>query len=217
MKKNSLKKLVIIGGGGYAKVVISIIKKIETYNIVGYTDLQDQGEILGIPYLGNDDKFISEYHKYNVKDVFLGIGQLQDSNIKRRIVDKYRSERFNFPYIISPSAIISDDVKIGEGSIIRDGAIVSCSTRIGNFSIIGTSVNINHDSIIGDYCNIAIGSIIGVNVIIFDQVFIGMGSTVINKIKISNNIFVGAGSLVTRDCFKQGVYYGRPAKIIRDS
>tara|TARA_B100002052_G_C15881865_1_gene599696 strand:+ start:2921 stop:3562 length:642 start_codon:yes stop_codon:yes gene_type:complete len=208
--------IAVIGGGGYAKVIISIVKQIEEYNLIGYTDLNDQGEILGTPYLGNDDKFIGESNQFGVNEIVLGVGQLQDSTIKQKIVSRFKENGFRFPKIISPTATVGEGVIIGEGTIIRDGAIISCSTKIGNFSIIGTSVNINHDSIIGDYCNISIGSTLGVNVDIFDKVFIGMGSTVINNIKITKKIFIGAGSLVTRDCLKEGVYYGRPAKLIRD-
>ncbi len=212
MKRN----VVVIGGGGYAKVIISIVKEIEEYNLVGYTDLNDQGEILGIPYLGNDDKFIAERNNFGVDELVLGVGQLQDSTIKQKIVSRFKERGFKFLTIIASSAIIAEDVSIGEGTIIRDGAVVGCSTKIGNFSIIGSSVNINHDSVIGDYCNISVGSILGVNVDINNHVFIGMGSTVINDINVTKKIFIGAGSLVTRNCLREGVYYGRPAKIIRD-
>jgi len=41
-------KIVVIGGGGHAKVVISILKKLNNFNIVDYTDIENKGEILGI-------------------------------------------------------------------------------------------------------------------------------------------------------------------------
>ena len=41
-----MKKIVVISGGGHAKVVISILKKIGKYNIVGYTDIENRGNIL---------------------------------------------------------------------------------------------------------------------------------------------------------------------------
>ena len=214
--KNNIRNIVIVGGGGYAKVVISIIKKLETYNLAGYTDLINRGEILGVPYLGNDDEFISKNKSSNVNEVVLGIGQLQNSNTKRKIISKLKANGFKFPVIISPSAIVRDGVKIGEGTIIRDGVIISSSTSIGDFSIIGTSVNISYESIVGNYTNISLGSNIGINVSIGSNVLIGMGSTVMNNKKISDNCLIGAGSLVIKDCLDEGVYFGSPAKKIKD-
>ena len=47
--------IIISGGGGHAKVVISILKKINQYNIIGYSSLSNEGNILGVKYLGKDD------------------------------------------------------------------------------------------------------------------------------------------------------------------
>ena len=35
------KSIVVIGGGGHAKVVISILRKLKRYRILGYTDLKE--------------------------------------------------------------------------------------------------------------------------------------------------------------------------------
>ena len=172
-------------------------------------------DILDIPYLGSDDNFIKE-KKYTNCKLVLGIGQLQDSSIRKIVVEKYKKNGYVFPSIISNKSIISDDVNFGEGSIIRDGANIGPSTQIGNFTIIGNSVNLNHDVKIGNYNNIALGSNIGANVNIGHSVFIGMGSTIINELKIGNNIFIGAGSLVTKNLNESALYYGRPAQRIRN-
>ena len=53
-------KIIIIGGGGLAKVVISILRKVNKYEICGYTDTVDRGSVLQVPYLG-DDVFLRGY------------------------------------------------------------------------------------------------------------------------------------------------------------
>ena len=47
-------KIIIIGGGGLAKVVISILRKVNKYEICGYTETVDRGSVLQVPYLGDD-------------------------------------------------------------------------------------------------------------------------------------------------------------------
>ena len=44
-------KIVILGGGGHAKVIISILKKIDKYEIVGYTDLENKARSLELNIL----------------------------------------------------------------------------------------------------------------------------------------------------------------------
>ena len=58
--------IIVIGGGGHAKVIISILKKIKNFKILGYTDYKDNGEILSIPYLGNDDLINTYIHIRNI-------------------------------------------------------------------------------------------------------------------------------------------------------
>lgn len=210
-----LKKVVVIGGGGYAKVVISIIKELDCYEIYGYTDNADNGSILGVRYLG-DDRILKEvYSRDNVEKAVLGVGQLQDSTLRRSIVCRLKKIGFFFPAIVSKTAILSDGVKLGEGTIVRDNATISASSTVGSYSIIGTSANINHDSTIGSYSNIAIGSNIGAEVNIGDDVLVGMGTVVMNKINVIDKCLIGAGSLVLKNCEVPGVYYGSPAKKIK--
>ena len=51
-----MEKIIIAGGGGHAKAVITVIKKVSQFEILGYVDESDQGTILGVSYLGNDHK-----------------------------------------------------------------------------------------------------------------------------------------------------------------
>ena len=59
-------KIIMIGGGGHAKVLINIIQKNNNYEIIGYVDIKDSGELSGVKYLGGDDCLIDLYN-YEVK------------------------------------------------------------------------------------------------------------------------------------------------------
>lgn len=209
-------KVIVIGGGNYAKVVISILKKINSFEIVGYTDVMDHGDILGVKYLGKDDVLEELFIESNIRSAVIGIGQLQDASIKKKIILELKHIGFNFPVIISPTAVVNEEVVVGEGTIIRDNVVISASTKIGKFTIIGTSVNISYDTEIGDYTNISLGSNIGIEISIGNEVLIGMGSTVMNYKKIVDNCFIGAGSVVIKDCLEPGLYFGAPAKKIKN-
>jgi len=146
-----MEEIIVIGGGGHAKVVISVLKKIGKYKIIGYTDIKNQGPILGIEYIGTDE----EINNYNVSMAAIGIGVLENFKIRHKIVNNYIKKGFTFPSILSPYAIVNEDVSIGEGTVIMDGVVINSGTSIGNFSIINTRSSIDHDCEIGDFVHIA--------------------------------------------------------------
>ena len=88
--------IIIIGGGGHAKVVISILKKINQYNIIGYSSLSNEGNILGVKYLGKDEDIIYE-KKYKGLNVAIGIGQIDNLYTRKKIVELYLDSEFKFP------------------------------------------------------------------------------------------------------------------------
>ena len=57
--------------------------------------------------------------------------------------------------------------------------------------------------------------ITGGNVEVGYQSYLGLGSLARHNVKIFDNTIVGFGSLVNKDCKKNSVYWGSPAKKIR--
>jgi len=205
-----MEEIIIVGGGGHAKVVISILKKIGKYKIIGYTDIKNQGSILGIEYIATDE----DINNYNVSMAAIGIGVLENFKIRYKIISNYIKKGFKFPSILSPDAIINEDVTIGTGTVVMDGVIINSGTDIGNFSIINTRSSVDHDCKIGDFVHIAPGVTLSGGVQIGNNSLIGAGSTVIQYKTIVENCIIGAGSLITKDCLESGKYVGISARRI---
>jgi sugar O-acyltransferase (sialic acid O-acetyltransferase NeuD family) len=206
--------ILIIGGGGHAKVVISILKKHRSYNILGYFDRNDNGDILSVKYIG-DDSNAPNIFRNGCNQAALGLGQLRSSLFRRQIVELYSNIGFEFPTIISHSAQINEDVLLGNGTVVMDGTIINSGTRIGTFSILNTSSSIDHDCKIGDFTHIAPGVTLSGGVEIGMDCLIGTGSTIIQYKTITSNVIVGAGSVVTKDIQESGVYVGVPARRVK--
>ena len=208
-----MKEIIVIGGGGHAKVIISILKRLKEYEIGGYTDKKDKGSILGVKYLGDDSILlnIEEKNRHSV----LGIGQIKTAAVRLKIVESLKKIGYEFPVIIAPTAIINEDVSIAEGSVVMDGVVINTETKIGKFSIINTNCSIDHDCILGDYNHIAPGVTISGNVKTGDRVLLGTGSCVIQEKKIVSDCIVSAGSSVQKSLVKSGIYRGNPAKFIK--
>ncbi len=203
--------IVIIGGGGHAKVLISIIKKNLQFELAGYVDINDQGKILGVQYLGNDSK-LNEIFSKGIITAAIGIGQINVTQKRFNVVKNMTDIGFTFPPIISKDAIVNEDVLIGEGTQIFDGAVINSGTRIGKFSIINTTATVEHDCKIGNFCHVATAAVLSGGVEVDDFSMIGSNAVIVQYKKITSKCMVGAGAVVTKDITGEGVYIGNPAK-----
>ena len=206
-------KIVVIGGGGHTKVVISILKKINTYEIAGYTDVKNRGEILGVKYIGNDS-VLKNLYKNGIKNAVLGLGFIKSNKKRKNVLEEISNIDFHYPAIISNNAVINEDVTIGMGTVIMDGVIINSGTKIGNFCIINTKSSIDHDCIIKNHTHIAPGVTLTGGVEIGNNVLIGTGANIIQYKKVVDNTIIGAGSTVVEDINEPGLYGGTPTKLL---
>jgi sugar O-acyltransferase (sialic acid O-acetyltransferase NeuD family) len=207
-------KIVVIGGGGHAKVLISILKK-SGNAIAGYTDRQDRGLILGISHLGNDSILPVLFGKEHLGNAAIGIGKIDLSDMRVRLQQNLSEIGFGFPVIISPSAVINEEVLLGEGTVVFDGVVVNSGTEIGKTCIINTNSTVEHDCKIGDNVSISPGVTLSGGVTIGNNCMIGAGANIIQYVNICNSCLIGAGSTVVKDITEAGTYVGNPAKRIR--
>lgn len=205
-------KIVVIGGGGHAKVVASIVKKLGTFEILGYTDNKDRGPLLSMPYLGTDEMLPRLKEQYSRLSAVLGIGYLGEGDVRERLVEKLRTIGVTIPAIISPQAIINEEVETREGTVVMDGVVVNSGTRIGKYVIINTCASIDHDCEIGDFTHIAPGVTLSGGVKIGARSLVGVGATVVQYKIVGDQCIIGAGAVVTTDCLESGVYVGVPTK-----
>lgn len=210
-----MEPIIVVGGGGHAKVLISVIKKMSSFTLLGYTDTTDKGPILSAEYLGSDEILADFYKRGAVRYAALGVGAISTMNGRRKIINNILSIGYAFPPIISPNAIVHDSVQIGSGTMVFDGSIINAGALVGDFSIINTGVILEHDCSVGDYVHIAPGAIVCGGSAIGNNSMIGAGSTVIHSVSISADTMIGGGSVVVKNCDSPGLYFGNPAKFIR--
>ncbi len=208
-----MKKLIIIGGGGHARVLIDLIKLSGQFEIIGVLDSQIELDFPapGISVLGNDD-LLPELYSEGIKNACIAIGSIKDNSKRKNLYEKVKPIGFSVPFLVHPSAIVSENVKISEGAQIMAGAIVQAGTIIGENTIINTGAIVDHDCKIGRHVHICPGAVMSGGVIANDESFIGAGSTIIQGIKIGKGVTVAAGSVVVRDVPDGHTVRGVPAK-----
>lgn len=209
MKKNIL----IFGSGNQARVVSDIVKK--KYRILGYfTTIKTNQKKLHSKniYFLKKSKFI-ELTKNKKCLAIIAIG---DNKIRKKIFNQVKNLKLKIEWasIISKEAIVSDDVKIGKGSLIMPGCIINNGSTIRNHCIINTGSIIEHDNYFEDFSSCGPGVVTGGNVKVKEKSYIGIGSVVKEKINIYENVIIGGNSFVNKNCKKNSLYYGNPIKLI---
>ena len=198
--------VILIGGGGHAKVVIDCIKCAGD-TVIGILDdsLAIGSCVLDIPVLGK----IDSWENYKEHAFLIAIG---NNEIRQSI-----SERLNVNWhtAIHPSAIVSSYAKVGEGSVVLPGAVINADAQIGKHCIINTSSVVEHDNLIGDFVHISPAAALAGSVIIGNGSHIGIGANVKNNITVCSGCTVGAGAVVVKDLTEKGTYIGVPARRIK--
>jgi len=207
--------IVIIGGGGHAKVVVCILRKLSQYHILGYTDLSDKGDLAGVPYLGLDRKLAELKAGTEKLNAVLAVGQVGLGERRCELWTRLQSCGVSFPLIASPDAIINEGVSAAEGTVVMDGSVINIGATLGRGAIVNTNSTIEHDVELADWVHVAPGATVSGGVTVGRFSMIGAGATVIEGIKIAARCMVGAGATVVDDLTEPGVYVGSPARRIR--
>ena len=204
--------IVLIGGGGHAKVVSAIVAKIGQHRIVGYTALEAGPVPPNFPpYLGDDKVLLDLVASGRVIGAVLGIGITKVDTSRSALRERLLALGLAMPSIISPNAVINADVVVGDGTVVMDGVVVNPGARIGECSIINTNATVEHDCTVGACSHIASGVVLCGGVSVGCESMIGAGACVLPGVRIGERCLVGAGATVTRDLVDPGVYIGSPA------
>lgn len=211
-------RLIIIGGGGHAKVLIDSILSSGLYKIEGILDgrYSPGTQISGSCVLGGDE-FLDK--DKGMKGRFLlavGVGGIRADNKRKIIYDKYKSRFFEFPALIHSGSYVSSFANIREGVQVMAGAIINPESEIGENTIINTGAVVEHECVIHPHCHVSVRAILAGRVAVGECSHIGMGAIVLQGVNIGSNVTVGAGSVVTKDVDDGKTVVGIPAKEINE-
>jgi sugar O-acyltransferase (sialic acid O-acetyltransferase NeuD family) len=204
--------VIIIGGGGHAKVLVDVLK-LQGTKLLGYTDPSARSEpALGLPYLGTDDELRS-YPPPGVRLVN-GVGSVRPASNRRGVFESLKTKGYRFASVVHPSAVIASDVQLAEGVQVMAGAVIQPGSRIGTNSIVNTGAIVDHDCQIGAHVHVAPGVVLSGEVRLGEETHIGTGAAIIQGIAVGDRSLVGAGAVVVRDVPSDVTVRGVPARII---
>lgn len=210
-------RVIGLGAGGHAKVVLETLAAVGGYEVVGLLDPRRelwQTEVLGVPVLGDDD-LIGSHYDSGVRHAFIGLGSGADTRPRARLFELARSAGLEPVDAVHPAAVVSPSATSGPGFTVFAGAVVNADARLGADVIVNTGALVEHDCRLGDHVHVATGARLASGVEVEDGVHVGAGATVIQGLRVGAGSVVGAGAVVVRDVDRGVVVAGVPARVLR--
>ncbi|SDR70139.1 acetyltransferase [Gramella sp. MAR_2010_147] len=197
--------MIIYGASGHAKVIIDIITSSNNKPI---------------DFLLDDDRSLKKLLEFRVnhditpemlnQKAVIAIGD----NLTRKKVSKLLKSAF-CSALVHKSAVLSNYVEIGDGTVVMANAVINSSSKIGRHCIMNTAAVVEHDVSISDFVHISPAATITGNVEIGEGSHVGAGATIIPGIKIGKWVTIGAGTIVVSDVPDYAVVVGNPGRIIK--
>lgn len=203
-------RVVVLGSGGHAKVVIELLRGMQCYQVIGCVAPASPASetVLGVPRMG-DDEALAEIRATGVNLAFVAIG---DNQLRSRLSLLATAQGFQLVNAISRQAAVSPAAQLAQGVAIMAGANVGPDCVVGQGVIINSNASVDHDVHLADYVHIGPGATLAGCVSVGEFAFVATGSSVIPGQRIGARSVVGAGAVVVRSIPDDVIAYGSPAR-----
>jgi UDP-perosamine 4-acetyltransferase len=203
------KRVIILGGGGHAGVLIEILRMLNI-KIIGVADPNLSRESVvhgGIPVIGCDEAVMS----YTPDETMLvnGMGPAHKNSYREVLSRKFISAGHKFLTLVHPQAYVSPSAQISPGVQIMAGAVVQTKSFIGEMAVINTGAIVDHNCRVDDYTHLGPGSVLCGGVETGCGVFVGAGSVVIENLSLGRNALLAAGVTLRRDLKAGETFFGK--------
>jgi UDP-perosamine 4-acetyltransferase len=209
--KPARREVVVIGGGGHAKVVIDVLRA-DGWRPIGVLDPRpSSADVAGVPLLGGDELL----PKLRADGVAAAIVAIGDNMVRLRVGRALEAQGFALATAVHPTAAISPSARLGVGVVVMAQAAINPEAAIGDLAIVNTGAIVEHDCVVGEAAHLAPRTAIGGAVRVGAAALLGIGAVARPGAVIGAGATVGAGSLVLGEIPPGAVVCGVPARPVR--
>lgn len=206
-----LPRVVIIGGGGHAKVVIEALRAAGFPPPLGILDPRPPApEVLGVSVLGGNE-LLGRLREEGACDAVVALG---DNRLRQEMGGRLAALGFRLPPVLHPASYRSPTAEVMKGAVVMARACLGTDALVGPLAIVNTGAVVEHDNRLGPAAHVAPGCALAGSVVVGDRALVGVGSSVRPGIVIGADAVVGAGSAVVQDVPPGARVGGAPARVL---
>lgn len=148
--KTALKRLVILGAGGFGKVVADVASQLNRYESVVFLDDGDGADIIGkcSAYAAFIDENTELYPAFG------------NNTLRLDWIERLLQSGAQVPTLVHPTAYVSPTAEIGIGTVVLPKAVVNSYTAVGQGCIINVGAIIDHNCTVDAGAHICLGAIV---------------------------------------------------------
>lgn len=199
-------RLLVLGAGGYAKVLVAAAQEIG-WKVIGCLDDDPAlagASVLGVPILGG----IELAPSLEADKCVIGVGE----NRPRLSIAEKSSPAW--ATLVHPLARVHESVILGDGAVVLAGAVVEPDVQIEPHAVVDAGAIVGHDCVLGESSFVAAGVSLGGSVRIGQGALVGMGASILPGLSVGSWSVVGGGATVIANIPGGVTAVGTPARII---
>ncbi|MDA7980862.1 MAG: acetyltransferase, partial [Pirellulales bacterium] len=180
------KQVLLVGAGGHAKVLISLLRDLGFQVVAAYDDDEAAWgtSILDVSVTGPIDR-LSDQRQI---PALIAIG---NNTVRQTISSRFEIEWLT---VVHPRAHVDSSAELGAGTVVMAGAVVQPLAQLGQHVIVNTGASVDHDCLLGDFVHVAPGARVTGYGQLGNGVLLGTGAVAIPGIQIGEWTTVGAGA-----------------------
>jgi sugar O-acyltransferase (sialic acid O-acetyltransferase NeuD family) len=208
-----MKRIVIWGAGGHAKVVAATVRRLGTWQIEGFIDAlapERAGQAFeGASVLGGRE-VLSAVAARGVREIALAFGH---NAARLALGTELAAQGWHFPPLVDPTAVVADGVALGAGTYVAPAAVINPGASIGAHVIVNTGAIVEHDVELADGVHVCPRACLAGHATVGRGAWVGADAGAVAHQRAG--AFIGIGALVIDDVPDGMLAQGHPARVIR--
>ena len=139
-----------------------------------------------------------------------------EPKFRREAFERMSRAGYTGGVLMHPSAYISPDAAVGEGTAICQDVHIGSQAKIGNNCYLSRNASVGHDAVVGSHTRLGVNAFIGGHTVIGENAFIGEGALLRDRIQFGSFSVAALGAAVFEDVPDSVTVVGNPARVSGD-
>jgi sugar O-acyltransferase (sialic acid O-acetyltransferase NeuD family) len=203
--------MLVVGAGGLAAQIFEELEDLYTEDLVFWSEYPSRYAFIADKFtvISTDEEVRNHFQRFGPQ-FLMGVGGVAT---RKQLKERFLALGGEAATFVSPNALVSKYVEVGQGAMIMGRVEVEAGAVIGADCLLNKTANIGHGCVIGQGCEISPGVILTGDVQVGAYSFVATRAIVLPKVQIGTQAVIAAGSIVKKNVPDLAVVAGEFATV----